>query len=982
MITRALYRLLLALTLMGILSTAAAAQETGDWEAVGGPTAFVTHIAIDPQAPDFLFTFISNSASRNPDQTQTAQGDISVSWAPYFSVDGGTHWEAASNQLAGLHPTVLKIFDYDAGSILWVGTKANGLWQSDNGGRSWKSVTVEGLENQQIVGLVQDAHHRLHLLTLDNTRYPDSHLFTSSDGGHTWHHRLLQAYSGEPDTLVTGIIADPFDWNRLYVTTVGGLLMTKSAGYTWQRASLPLPEGTAAAGIVVLTPDPTQRGRLYLVRRTNDLYQPKWKLLTFRSNDGGETWQTLPSVFTSLPGINLKANPVPISLKTDPLTRGQLLLTTDCGLWLSPDGGESWRMAGVELAGASLRDIVFHPRNRGQWLVVGAGGVWRSTSMGSKWELVTDGLPAASSIHQIITLHDKSETLLALNGGLLPDSVLNHPLWRSNNGGISWKLARRGLEGVSVRELISYPAEPGVAFALTDSGFARTDDAGISWLHREIDEYPLAMAADPFSPHLYLATAKGLLLSDNKGDSWTRVFDKGSVVAVAVGAKRIVWLVGYDEGGALKLWQSKDYGQHWRDVGDLPAAGAVKLHAHHRLPGLLALTAPWHGIFVSTDGGQTWGHRDKGIPIAARWRGGAPDLPPGPNILALFIDPETGIWWASRDGGGIYRSLNNGFSWQDATEDMGDTLVFGFAHGPDAIMAGTSNLGVVHWQEEPGPIIPPAAVDMRIEIFWPHDFAPVTEAKLANIGVRVYRSQSLEPPPCAWDPNVEIWGAQDAEPLRKLGIADHLNVEGHPFPFWQMNDLDVAWANEPPHQLIYMARMAPGLAQNYGSVWIHAADARTWQPQPPAPTGLAPAGVSEIDGRITVVWPHDESGQYASPDVASKVNIRAVLFQRDTLLALDAADLPSRLWLVGALDNQVGRRLAVGSPIQVEGAGFRYTAYDFNDIDVSQVRDPRHHWSFWLEAPSLDMTSNVWVHGSDPRTMIPRVVEPISGCLP
>jgi len=229
---------------------------------------------------------------------------------------------------------------------------------------------------------------------------------------------------------------------------------------------------------------------------------------------------------------------------------------------------------------------------------------------------------------------------------------------------------------------------------------------------------------------------------------------------------------------------------------------------------------------------------------------------------------------------------------------------------------------------------------------------------------------------------VDVWGARDAEPLRRLGLADQRNVEGHPFPFWTMNDLDVTWANDPDHQLIYLARVTPGLAESHGSVWVHAADARTRQPHPPQPQGLAPAGAAELDGRILVVWPHDEAGRYAPPDEAPLANITAALFQRETLLTLQPEDLPDRVWLIGALDNQIGRRLAVGKPRQVEAHGLRYTLYDFNDIDVSLARDPTHRWAFWLEAPGADLASNVWIHGSNARTIAPRMTEPITACQP
>ena len=980
-VTRISRWLLLAAALFWLLTAGTArAQDTGAWQSARGPVAFVTHMAGDPAAPDFLFAFVSSSTLRNPDQTQTTQGQPSVSWAPYFSVDGGENWKPASNDLAGLEPTALAILRGRANSVIWVGTRSNGLWRSDNGGRTWRPALIPDLVDQKIIGIAQDARGRLHIVTTENTRYPATHLYTSDDGGYNWRHRPMQRFEDAPEARATDIVTDPFDSNQLYVVMPEGILTSSNAGFSWRRVKLPLADDETASEAVLAT-DPTQRGRLFLVQRVQ-LADGSHQIRSYLSLNSGASWQRQSISLSPYAGFNPDADTIPVRLLVDPLQRQRLLMPASTGLWLSNDGGVTWRLSGTEIAGASVRDVVFHPRDKGRWVVAGAGGVWRTRSAGGQWEASSQGLPAASHLAQVVALSGDSGVLLALNGGFLPEDDIVQPLWRSNDGGVTWMPARRGIEGVPLRSLIAYPHEPGVAFALTNKGIARTDNNGASWLHRPVNDYPLAMAADPNGPAIYLATAKGLQKSTNKGDAWTPVFDKSGVIAVTVDAAGGVFLVGYGEGGDLILWHSGDGSQTWQQMSTLPVQGAVTLHAHPRQAALLALTAPWEGLFVSTDGGRTWTRRNEGMPVATRWRGGSPEIPAAPDILALFMDPETGLWWASRDGGGIYRSLNNGALWEDATGDMGDTLIFSFARAGEDIVAGTSNQGLLWHRQEAALATPPDDVDVRIEIFWPHDFAPVTTAAQANLGLRLYRDHSLEPPPCAWSPNVEVLAARDADPLRRLDLADHRNVEGHPFPFWTLNDIDVTAANDPQHKLIFMARIAPGLARSNSSVWVHAADARTFLPEPPQPQGVAPAGVTEMDGRIFIVWPHDEKGQYVAPTDANLVNITAALFQRDTLQALSDADLPERVWLVGALDNQIGRRLAVGKPRQIKENGLNYTVYDFNDIDVSLARDPAHHWSFWLEIPGQDLETNVWVHGIDARTNAPLMVEPIVGCQP
>ena len=280
------------------------------------------------------------------------------------------------------------------------------------------------------------------------------------------------------------------------------------------------------------------------------------------------------------------------------------------------------------------------------------------------------------------------------------------------------------------------------------------------------------------------------------------------------------------------------------------------------------------------------------------------------------------------------------------------------------------------------PPAPPQMVDARIEILWPHDYAPVSEASQANLGMRLYDSRSQEPPPCAWQPTVEVWMARDAEPLRRLDEATQRTVNGQPFAFWELNDVDISWTNDPNHKLVFLARVAPGLAESASSPWIHAADARTFLPEPPRPTGLTTTSPSAIDAVIRVVWPHDPLGNPVPAAEATLANISAVLFDQGTTIALSPQHLPERVWLVGSLDNQVGRRLVAGESRLVQGDGFSYTSYEFDNVDVSLARSADHHWTFWLEAPGVTSSSNVWVHGIDGRTNAPQMLEPIVGCQP
>lgn len=974
MTSRLLRLILLLAALCGPAAAVASAQEdAGVWADVGGPVGFVTHLTAAPDSPDFLFIFLAHSLYRHNDRTQSSQGYVKQSWAPYFSTDGGESWQAASNDLAHVQPTLLQITRAESGDIFWVGTAEHGLWRSDNGGRNWRPLLVPGLDNQWALALTEGPRGQLYLLTRDNTRYPASYLYASSDGGNAWTRRLVQNYTGSPTTQVSDLIADPFQVGRLYAVTHGGLLLSQDEGLSWREGAVALPEGAFPGGESVLAADPTQRGRLYLANRSTNL-DGSDQLALYRSLDSGDSWELLPAQFDlSTPAAG--GSPRLLRLRLDPVNRRQLFLATHQGLLLSADAGLTWRSAGAALDGVTVADIFSHPRRRGRWIAVGAGGIWRTANAGSQWLALTAGLPPDGNLHSLVALPTQSDILLALHGGPIPMDGAGHPLWRSVDGGKSWLPAMQGLSGALVQRLYLHPAETDAVYALAAGGVARSDDRGRTWRHTPLPAAPLHLAFGPQPGQLYAATLAGLWASSDGGGAWTRL-DLGErpIPALATDRRGHLFALVAAE-GEMQMWRSVDGGALWEQRPAPPPGEIATLQAHPLINDFLILRLTWGGLYLSVDGARTWVRSDSGI---AGGEGSA-----GPNLLALAIDPANSAgWWASSEGGGVYRSPNNGRTWRPAGADLGDNLIFDFAFSGERLLAAAGPLGLVEQRRSAAAQAIPTAVDVRIEILWPHAYAAVADARLANLGLRLYQSRTLQPPPCAWTPNVEVWMARDAEPLRRLGLATQRTAADRPFPFWELNDIDVTWANDPAHKLIFLARVAPGLAESFASPWMHAADARTYLPQPPIPTGLTTDPPAAVDALIRVVWPHDSQGQFAAVEAADLVNISALLFARDTRVALAAAHLPERVWLVGALDTQVGRRIMAGTPQRVEGDGFAFTTYEFNNIDVRLARDPGHHWTFWLEAPGMDATSNVWVHGSDARTRAPQVLEPIGGCRP
>jgi hypothetical protein len=263
-------------------------------------------------------------------------------------------------------------------------------------------------------------------------------------------------------------------------------------------------------------------------------------------------------------------------------------------------------------------------------------------------------------------------------------------------------------------------------------------------------------------------------------------------------------------------------------------------------------------------------------------------------------------------------------------------------------------------------------VDAKIAILWPHGDAAVSEAKLANLTAYLTFPGSWSAVPCDLAPEVTLWRALNNEPAAPVAVGARrmAEVSGRHVPMWDFNDVDVSAARDPKNKLYFSVRVT---GQSYrANIWVHGVDARTYMPLPLQPDGVLPvspdAVPSEIDARIQIVWPHG-----GAPVTEAKLaNVSADLFAHGTRkrLGIAAAGAPWQpaVWLLRAVNNNVGERAAQGVP---RDAGDGSVHWDFNDVDVSPARDPSSKLHFWIEVDGVRTCSNFWTHGVDARTYLP-----------
>ncbi|MBI2955596.1 MAG: hypothetical protein HYY30_14870 [Chloroflexi bacterium] len=148
----------------------------------------------------------------------------------------------------------------------------------------------------------------------------------------------------------------------------------------------------------------------------------------------------------------------------------------------------------------------------------------------------------------------------------------------------------------------------------------------------------------------------------------------------------------------------------------------------------------------------------------------------------------------------------------------------------------------------------------------------------------------------------------------------------------------------------------------------------TVTPSPsPTPTVTPPTPTPEaaVDAKIQIVWPQGNK----PVTEATRVNIGGYVFLQDTLAAVNP-NWAKEVKLWRALNNGVEEQVTVGQKRTVSKGALSYPVWDFNDVDVSQARDPLNKYYFRLSVAGTRSFGNIWSHGADARTYFPKTDVP------
>jgi len=320
----------------------------GGWE--------MFHLKGSPVEPDRIYASQSTGWFG---QTVQRSNDGGTTWDPVgnaFVYDGvpGTHqwydgtqhpWEFA--RVWHLEPSLT---DPDT---VYAGAEDAALFKSTDGGATWSEVS--GLRRHDTGSQWQPGAggmclHTVLLDPVDERRIyvaiSAAGAFRTDDGGATWrpiNKGLRSEMIPDPDAdvghCVHRIALHPDKPKTLFMQKHWDVMRSDDGGDTWREVSGNLPSDFGFP-IDVHAHEPET---IYVVpiKSDSEHYPPEGKLRVYRSRSGGEEWEPLTK---GLPQSDCYVNVLREAMAVDRLDDcGVYFGTTGGDVYVSPDGGDTWR---------------------------------------------------------------------------------------------------------------------------------------------------------------------------------------------------------------------------------------------------------------------------------------------------------------------------------------------------------------------------------------------------------------------------------------------------------------------------------------------------------------------------------------------------------------------------------------------------------------------------------------------------------------
>jgi len=620
------------------------------WQGTSGPSGGeVNKIIIHPQNPQIMYAIVSLPFS-----------------GVFKSTDGGNFWRALTNGLEfdaiesdSRWPLELAI-NISHVETLYVAinelspSKPSFLYRSMNGGESWSRI-----KEDRIFAIYANQGKVFALSS--------SGLLFSSDAGNSW---VLRNDSLSGDRR-SNILTD--DQEMLWIAGTRGLFRSADSGKTYQQLVFPEKGQIQAFDVAIVD---SKKLIAASVSSGGGGYGS-----FYVSYDEGKTWLDRTATLPFEP--NLRKYAIPYDVKISRYNIDHIFAGLSVGFYRTTDGGINWEQQNSGLilprtitpSAPTYVPALAISSQKANLIIAGTGGdgIFRSTDEGLNWQFLSAPTGAVASLS---ASKNSSRVFAASEGGIY--------FFEENNWIPTTMLVGHILGGLN--EVGVSPHNPGLALCGGQNSvfwafLYKTLDAGSTWNLRMQTVGDGAFSKFLFDPidtnRVYAAWTRGLMVSDDQGESWSRLPIPSGLYPVDMAISPLDNQTLYLLRRHGRVERSYDRGVTWMEIRPAIDSVHTAICIDPRNPNILYVGS--FSLFKSENGGDQWMR-----------------MPFHKKVTDIAIDAETGELFVGTYNEGVWRSSDGGNTFakmSDLPSGRILSLLFCVQNQRKMLFAGTRGVG-------------------------------------------------------------------------------------------------------------------------------------------------------------------------------------------------------------------------------------------------------------------------------------------------
>jgi photosystem II stability/assembly factor-like uncharacterized protein len=356
--------------------------------------------------------------------------------------------------------------------------------------------------------------------------------------------------------------------------------------------------------------------------------------------------------------------------------------------------------------------IVFHPSDPNKIYAASAsGGLFISSDGGTNWQVAagTDKLPDMSCAS--VCIDHTNDQIIYLGSGDPNYYSTSYGIWKSTDGGATWKASNTGIGNRMAVNLFMDPADNKVLVAATNDGIWKSTDAGTTWAVKKSGGDFKQMIVKPNDPKtLYAVTSSAFFRSADMGNTWTAItLPSSNTGGGRIGVSKadpervyVTFVGNFSSALATPVYKSTNAGLTFTVVkpansynmnGYTEGESGQGNYNYGMTVDPLNANNVWicgHCVFRSTDGGVTWSRKTS---WAIQMHTDMHQLTYSPHNAAKLFNANDGGVWKNDDAGA-------GVKWIPISDGLASTECYHAGQSPlkkDRISAGTQDNGEIYY---------------------------------------------------------------------------------------------------------------------------------------------------------------------------------------------------------------------------------------------------------------------------------------------